>query len=315
MRDEVPDRNGVTANSHGAPKPSRDRALVGPSPDHAAPPADQFSKTIRVLMDASGSPLDASTSDDDVASNEIPSTDDALEAAGNIAEAQRRFFDLRRALKSAVRVLTKERSFLQTGPTSPDDLANRVIDQATQPEEEEPQAERPIGLGGHTSTVAMPEVLGFLAQLRKSGTLWIWNELDHFRVKLVDGNVTFARSESRRQGSLLGEILVEQGAVDAAQFEQFMEQERPSGHLGDALLEAGLVTRQALTVAIQHQAQCVFNCAYALEDAYFRFDASDEHEAVEGIRISVTQMLFESARARDESEQRRAIILANPLEE
>ena len=37
----------------------------------------------------------------------------------------------------------------------------------------------------------MPEVLGFLAQLRKSGTLWIWNDLEHFRVQLREGSVTF----------------------------------------------------------------------------------------------------------------------------
>src|SRR5687768_16248833 len=76
--------------------------------------------------------------------------------------------------------------------------------------------ERPVGLCGHTSCIAMPEVLGFLSQLLKSGTLWIWNDREQFRVQLVDGNVTFARSESPRQGSLLGEILVAQGAVDAA---------------------------------------------------------------------------------------------------
>ena len=50
----------------------------------------------------------------------------------------------------------------------------------------------------------------------------------------------------------------------------------------------------------------MFNRAYALQDAYFRFDAGDEHEAQGSIHISVTQMLFESARERDESERRLA---------
>ena len=50
----------------------------------------------------------------------------------------------------------------------------------------------------------MPEVLGFLAQLRKSGTLWIWNDLEHFRVQLREGSVTFARSESPAARIALG---------------------------------------------------------------------------------------------------------------
>ncbi|MEO6709877.1 MAG: DUF4388 domain-containing protein [Planctomycetota bacterium] len=234
-----------------------------------------------------------------------PSMEEALQAASEIAASQGRSFDLRRALQSAVKVLTKERSFL------PDEHpAARTLDSDMEPSadtEDEPiDDSRPAGLSGHTSTVAVPEVLGFLAQLRKSGTLWIWNALDQFRVQLIHGNVTFAHSDFPRKGSLLGEILVAQGAIDAQRFEHFLHYERGPGPLGDALIEAGLVTRQGLSAAIQHQAQCVFDCAYGLEDAFFRFDASDDLEAPQGIRISVTQMLFESARERDESEQRLA---------
>jgi len=232
-----------------------------------------------------------------------PSVEEALQAASDIAATQGRFFDLRRALQSAVKVLTKERSFLPNGHPG---AADHDMESGADSEDQSVDDSPPAGLSGHTSTVAMPEVLGFLAQLRKSGTLWIWNGLEQFRVQLINGHVTFAHSDFPRKGSLLGEILVAQGAIDEQRFEQFLQYERGPGPLGDALIEAGLVTRQALSAAIQHQAQCVFDCAYGLEDAYFRFDASDDLEAPEGIRISVTQMLFESARERDESEQRLA---------
>jgi hypothetical protein len=225
---------------------------------------------------------------------------------------ERGIFGLGRALKSARRALSWDKpdstvELPAVEPAAP--LASR--DSAEAAEAAEPQ-ERPVGLCGHTSCIAMPEVLGFLSQLRKSGTVWIWNDREQFRVQLVDGNVTFARSESPRQGSLLGEILVAQGAVDAARFEDFMQTERPAGPLGDALIQAGLVTPQALAAAVQYQAQRVFNRAYGLEDAYFRYDASTGDNWA-GIRLSVTHMLFESARSRDESAARLDSVLGDPF--
>jgi hypothetical protein len=234
--------------------------------------------------------------------------------------AERGIFGLGRALKSAVRALTRDKP-AEAAEVSYE--ADESVDEEQAPSEpyEEPilnppedSHDRPAGLSGHTSTVAMPEVLGFLAQLRKSGTLWIWNEREQFRVQLDEGNVIFARSESPRQGSLLGEILVSQGALDAMRFEKFLRQPRAPGPLGDALLQAGLVSKQALSGAIQYQAQRVFNRAYGLEDAYFRFDGSQEPEQNTGIRLSVTHMLFESARSRDESEQRLESVLGDPFE-
>ncbi|HUR28530.1 MAG TPA: DUF4388 domain-containing protein [Planctomycetota bacterium] len=273
------------------------------------PAAHPFSETIQQLMQPERAP-EAASSTPPVASA-VPS-DDALRAVRKVAAEHRRFFDFRRAMQAAMRVLTKERSFLPVEATSSVAGSETAVASNATAHEGRPATSRPPGLSGHTSTVAMPEVLGFLAQLRKSGTLWIWNEHDHYRVQLVDGNVTFARSESRRQGSLLGEILVSQGAIDAVPFEEFMAQKRGPGPMGDALISAGLVSKEALCAAVQHQAQRVFDRAFGLEDAYFSFDASEAMATPEGVRISVTQMLFESARERDESERRQAGLAAKP---
>lgn len=246
---------------------------------------------------------------------------------------ERGIFGLRKALQSAVRVLTTDIQFDVGGTRGPaqsltapdattvapaepaqaiesqDDAAidDAPIDDAAQ------ESERPAGLSGHTSTVAMPELLGFLAQLRKTGTLWIWNDREQFLVQLVDGNVTFARSQSPRQGSLLGEILISQGAIDGARFDAFLAAPREPGPLGDALVKAGLVSREALASAIQYQAQRVFDRAYGLADAYFCFEGGVIDGPREGTRISVTHMLFESARTRDESEQRLESVLGDPF--
>jgi hypothetical protein len=250
-------------------------------------------------------PAGESTSSTNSAASAAPSTGDASQAASAGAAAQRRFFDFRSALRATMNALTKELSLRPT-PTPECEASHVSAEQCEATSEEHSARRRPIGLSGHTSTVAIPEVLGFLAQCRKSGTLWIWNEHDDYRVQLVGGNVTFARSEAPRQGSLLGEILIAQGAVDATRFMEFMAQKREPGPLGDALIAAGLVTKEALRAAVQHQAQCVFDRAFGMEDAYFRFDADEGIDTSEGIRISVTKMLLETARERDESERRLA---------
>ena len=83
--------------------------------------------------------------------------------------------------------------------------------------------------------------------------------------------------------------------------------------MGDALVKAGLITQAALNSAIQFQAQRVFNRAYGLGDAHFRFDAGVCADCPSGIRISVTHMLFESARERDESAQRLEDVFDDPF--
>ena len=254
------------------------------------------------------------------AQEQAESAPESLAEQAPEAAEQRGIFGFGRALKSAVRAFKGDKpveGLLESDVNYPEAAEQAYAEVQAEPEPEqqlEPAQEQPAGLSGHTSTVAMPEVLGFLAQLRKSGTLWIWNDREQFRVQLVDGNVTFARSESPRQGSLLGEILVSQGAMDALRFEQFLKQARPAGPLGDALLRAGLVTQAQLSSAVQYQAQRVFNRAYGLEDAYFRFDSGHELEMQSGIKLSVTHMLFESARSRDESEQRLESVLGDPFE-
>lgn len=239
------------------------------------------------------------------------------EAGPGFAPGAGSIFGFRKALKSAVHVLTKERSFARDDSADSqaqvEPEASRPEVAQAEPEPEESSEPRPAGLSGHTSAVAIPEVLGFLAQLRKSGTLWIWDHKEQFRIQLVDGHVIFARDETPQRGWLLGEVLISQGAIDAARFDAFMKLPREPGPLGDALIKAGLIDKKALAGAIQFQAQRVFNRAYGLEDAYFGFDANRGDDDAHGIKISVTSMLFESARTRDESEQRLSSVFDDPF--
>lgn len=316
MRDATPRADGATTESEGDPSSGNAAVLAEPS-THSQPGA---SVAVGTSADSAQAPESPRPGNEEHPSAPLPAEGDGSEAA-----PPRSRFGFGRVLKSAVRALTGEREPATAvdlspkperepdGESAPVPQANEFSEPESPPAQAPPQ--RPVGLSGHTSTVAIPEVLGFIAQLRKSGTLWIWNDREQFRIQLVDGNVVFARDESTQRGWLLGEVLVSQGAIDSTTFAEFLKQPREPGPLGDALLKAGLVDAAALRGAVQFQAQKVFNRAYGLGDAYFSFDGNPDMGVIPAFQISVTQMLFESARARDESEQRLSSVFDDPFGE
>ncbi|MCK6447761.1 MAG: DUF4388 domain-containing protein [Planctomycetes bacterium] len=165
---------------------------------------------------------------------------------------------------------------------------------------------------GHSSVLAVPEVLGLLATLHKSGSFSVWNGHDAFRIRLVRGTVVSAQATASAHQLLLGTILVDHGAIAAQTLAEFMAHLAPERRLGDALVEAGLIERTTLESAVQYQAQRVFHAAYGLRDAWYRFDI-DVDDSVHERGMSVTHLLLESARMRDETEQRLDDVLGDPF--
>lgn len=176
----------------------------------------------------------------------------------------------------------------------------------------DPSADAKPALCGHSSVLAVPEVLGLLATLHKSGTFSVWNAHDAFRIRLVRGTVVSAQATASAHQLLLGTILVDHGAIAAQTLTEFMEELAPERRLGDALVEAGLIERTTLESAVQYQAQRVFHAAYALHDAWYRFDVEIDNSPHER-GLSVTHLLLESARMRDETEQRLDDVLGDPF--
>lgn len=155
-------------------------------------------------------------------------------------------------------------------------------------------------LVGHASVIAVPEVLGLLATLHKSGTVEVWNGQTAYRIQLLRGAVVSAQTTSNDPDLRIGNILVEDGAIEKAALDAFVAELLPRGkRLGDGLVDAGLIDREALVRAIARQAQKVFHAAYDLPDAWYRFDPLPEAAEVER-GMSMTQLLLESARRRDE---------------
>lgn len=221
----------------------------------------------------------------------------SVPVSGSPQEAKASHFAFR-ALRAAKWLLTEydllggtppKKGEESAAPPSPETEATAAQDAADHPT-----------LVGHSSVLAVPEVLGLLATLQKSGRVEVWNDEVAYRIQMVRGAVASAQTTSNDPELRLGSILVEDGVVTKDVLDDFVQNRLPRGkRLGDALVEAALVDRDAIARAIEHQAQKVFHAAYDLPNSWYRFDPVPE--ATEPERgMSMTQLLLESARRRDE---------------
>ena len=160
------------------------------------------------------------------------------------------------------------------------------------------------GLRGHSQAVTVPEILGFVASIRKSGVLRINSNSEAFLIHLRDGLVVYAQGDNPPKGQLLGEILVAQGATTQEKINQVVDRDPVTNDvLGRTMLKGGIVTKEALCIALTFQVQCLFHRLFRAEGAVFQFDEGARPVDADDIRLNVTSLLLESARSSDEGER------------
>lgn len=162
-----------------------------------------------------------------------------------------------------------------------------------------------VVLRGRCESVAVPELLEFLAQMRKSGVLHVKTREETFSVFLRNGDVVHAVSNNGPAEDRLGAILVEQGALTEARLEGFLESfSRWKGRIGDALLRDGLVTEEALQRALETQVRRLFDRMTRARPATFTFSEGHSAGSEARLRLSVVALLLDAARRKDEKAAR-----------
>ena len=161
------------------------------------------------------------------------------------------------------------------------------------------------GLRGHTQAISIPEVLGFVASLRKSGVLRVKTPDEAFLIQLDQGEVIYAVGDNPPHGELLGELLIARGQLCIADLEEVLAGGVGQGAmLGSALVASGKVSAEHLRSALQHQVQSIFHRVFGAEDAVYQFDEGIALRVPADIRLNVTTLLLESARSSDEGLRR-----------
>lgn len=157
-------------------------------------------------------------------------------------------------------------------------------------------------LSGHSRTVAIPDLLSFLKMQRKTGMLRVVLPAEVITIQFDGGDLASAVSSNSPPGCLLGEILVEQGAIHHKQLEAFLAHYSASdGRLGSALEVVELVTESQLRGALTTQIQRLFHRLLAAGEALFEFRDGQTEETHPETRLDVIRLLLESARWADEA--------------
>jgi hypothetical protein len=156
-------------------------------------------------------------------------------------------------------------------------------------------------LHGHSRTVSIPDLLSFLHMQRKTGVLRVVSPDEVISVHFEEGDLVGAVSSNSPPGCLLGEILVDQGALRRQQLDSFLVfHTRAEGHMGAALEVRELVTEEQLDRALTRQVQLLFHRLLAEDEAVFEFREGELHDLPSETRLNVTRLLLESARHLDE---------------
>jgi tetratricopeptide (TPR) repeat protein len=172
-----------------------------------------------------------------------------------------------------------------------------------------PTSERPavggakVAFSGQLQLLAVPDLLEFLKASRRTGTLMLTSAEGIGAIHLRNGWITSAASPN---GTTIGELLVEQGAVEQSQLDEAAVQqqsEQPNRLLGAVLVGQGIVDEGAVTKALRKQVLSALIELVQWQSGDFAFEP-DKTVAAENDEIDVefdTQgMLLDALREIDE---------------
>ncbi len=164
-----------------------------------------------------------------------------------------------------------------------------------------------VTMEGTTESLPIQTVFESLSASRKSGTLSIRTADESLVFELDHGDVVFAASDSTPPGDRLGDILLERGwltpeSLSAALDLQTATQER----LGTALEREQLVTREQLRQALEEQIHRHFMRAFQTLYGAYSFAKGSSEDVDQRVRLTISRLLFESARLSDERARDRA---------
>lgn len=187
--------------------------------------------------------------------------------------------------------------------------ARTAVDQALALSVGPSQDPAPPALAGDLGTISMSQILEMLAEQTHTGILRVVNTQTQARVELFfqGGRVDFAAAVGVAEEFLLGRFAVESGDVSAEAIARLVEERArtagPKLLFGAALVDGGLITKEALTQAMARQTSELAYETLRWDTGFFQFRRTAElppHARAAALQINVDRMLLEGYRRVDE---------------
>jgi len=158
-----------------------------------------------------------------------------------------------------------------------------------------------VALEGNLRDFSLEDMFRLLASGRKSGTLYLERSDAQGKVCFKKGRVFFASSNWHRES--LGRRLVKAGVISEKQLRQALglqkiqKKEKAGRRLGQILVDEGYLDARVLENFIQEQINDTLFDLFRWEDGELRFEADDlcEDEDI-GISVSVENIIMEASR-------------------
>jgi hypothetical protein len=161
----------------------------------------------------------------------------------------------------------------------------------------------PLGkvlLEGDLSAIPLPDVLSFIAMIRRSGNLIVRKGDRERAIQWKDGEIVFATSNSAEDS--LGHFLLRNGKITSDQYEESNRRVTPTMRHGKVLVMMGALSPKDLWWGVKHQVLDIIYGLFAWKEGKFFFCEPDGDGGRERITLSIntSSVIMEGIRRIDE---------------
>jgi CheY-like chemotaxis protein len=157
---------------------------------------------------------------------------------------------------------------------------------------------------GILSMIPPGDVFQLLKFQAQTGILHLARGQAHLEVFIRDGGISFARAQNVDEEFLLGRFLIETGALESGDLEQFLQSRQGTSKLlGEQLVKTGHITKEQLLEALEKQTEALMYEALRWGEGEFAFFVTEKlpPEAREAdLHVPIDGIMLEGFRRVDE---------------
>ncbi len=149
------------------------------------------------------------------------------------------------------------------------------------------------------SRTGVLEVLGAIEATGWRGVLHVFGPTSHRELTLQEGALLYARSD--QPADRLGQVMLRLGALEEEDLRAALERVDEGRHLGEVLVERGVLDEARVLHYLQQQAQQIFFDALVVSDGWYVFvEPEEETQPPVALHLPVQPLLMEGVQRIDE---------------